>query len=80
MTERASLSLAIYFRDCIVDEHLRAANKFPKFASLHEGYAILKEEVDELWDEIKGEQRPEHLREEAMQVAAMALRFLVDLC
>ena len=46
--------------------------------SAHEGYAILKEEVDEMWDEIKAN-RLHPARAEAIQVAAMALRFLVDI-
>lgn len=43
-------------------------------ASLHEGYAILKEEVDELWDEIKANRTGKSVRGEALQVAAVALR------
>ena len=49
-----------------------ATAKFGAFCSSHEGYAILKEEVDELWDEIKAN-RPNRAREEAVQVAAMAI-------
>ena len=52
------------------------------FNSAHEGYAVIKEELDELWDEIKlkrSERNPVNLREEAVQVAAMAIRFLVDI-
>ena len=42
---------------------------------------MILEEVDELWDEIKLQtQRPEYLRKEAVHVAAMALRFLIDIC
>ena len=55
-----------------------ATTKFPAFNSSHEGYAVLKEEVDELWDEIKAN-RHNRTREEAIQVAAMAIRFLIDL-
>ncbi len=64
----------------IEDELHRAMQKFPDMYSYHDGYAILKEEVDELWDEIKGSQHPQLLKKEAIHVAAMALRFLVDLC
>lgn len=47
--------------------------------SPHEGFAVLKEEVDELWEEVRRRNRsPRALREEALQVAAMAVRFLVD--
>lgn len=55
----------------------RATAKFGPFNSSHEGYAILKEEVDELWDEVKGNNL-ENARAEATQVAAMAVRFLLD--
>ena len=67
----------------IATEFDNASNAFPPFTSPHEGYAILKEEVDELWDEVK--KKPSlrsnmALEKEAIQVAAMALRFLVDIC
>lgn len=57
-----------------------AARRYSPFKSPHEGYAVLLEEVDELWDEVrmKGHDR-DAMRKEAMQVAAMALRFMVDL-
>ena len=45
--------------------------------SPHEGYAVLKEEVDELWEAIK-DNDPTAARVEAIQVAAMAVRFLLD--
>ena len=56
-----------------------ARTKFPDFHSPHEGWAVLHEEMCELWDAVK---RHDHVRErmcaEAIQVAAMALRFVVD--
>jgi NTP pyrophosphatase (non-canonical NTP hydrolase) len=61
-----------------------AKENFPKFKSAHEGFAILKEEVDELWEAVRMKQsdpaRDDQLRKEAVQVAAMALRFLEDVC
>lgn len=44
--------------------------------SRHEFYAILKEEVDELWDTIKFDNSQASLEEEAIQVAAMVFRYL----
>lgn len=58
-------------------EYKRAANKFPPFHSAHEGYAILEEEVDELWDAIKTNDEDAAF-DEVIQVAAMAVRFLYD--
>jgi hypothetical protein len=63
----------------VADELAAARRKFPGFSSRHEGYAILLEEMDELWQEIK-HGTPERAREEAVQVAAMAIRFITDCC
>lgn len=63
-------------------EAIRAHKAWPRSASsAHEAYAILLEEVDELWDHVKTKQSKrdlEAMRKEAIQVAAMALRFAVD--
>lgn len=55
------------------------------FHNLHEGYAVLKEEVDELWDEIKVNPNKENfslfkIKNEAIQSAAMLTRFIIELC
>lgn len=53
------------------------------FHSAHEGFAVLQEEVEELWDEVRkrGSLRSrELLRAEAVQVAAMAVKFITDVC
>ena len=42
----------------------------------HEFYAILKEEVDELWDAIKADHPQGQVVMEAVQVAAMCFRYL----
>ncbi len=42
----------------------------------HEFYAILKEEVDELWDDIKSDEPQAKLEKEAIQIAAMVFRYL----
>jgi hypothetical protein len=71
------------------NEVVRAKETYKtNFTSSHEGYAVLLEEVDELWDEVKKNPRKmeggqeEHrrlMRKEAIQVAAMALRFISEL-
>lgn len=65
----------------MIDELARARFKHRDMASAHEGYAVILEELDELWDEIKA-QTPDRskMRKEALQVAAMALRFVEDVC
>lgn len=63
-------------------ELLEAMKRFPPMASPHEGWAVVFEELDELWDEVKVKQSQHNraaMRKEAMQVAAMAVRFMVDL-
>lgn len=58
---------------------LRSATaQFPPFNSAHEGYAILLEEVDELWDAIRANDIA-HAHREALQVAAMAIRLIRDI-
>lgn len=66
----------------VLTELTRARLQFPHFHSAHEGYAVILEELDELWQVIKEEHplQPQRLQREATQVAAMALRFLTDLC
>lgn len=69
----------------ILKEHERAVNMHPKFNSRHEGYAILLEELDELWEIVKinHTKHPEcrkDMRKEAIQVAAMSIRFIEDCC
>jgi len=50
--------------------------------SAHESYAVILEEVDEFWDEVKkrNENRSDQaMRKELVQIAAMAIRAIVDL-
>jgi len=69
--------------DAIIEEVkaeiARATKTFGKFNSMHEGYAVILEELDELWDAIKSNQDHSRIRQEAIQVAAMTFRFLHDL-
>lgn len=69
-------------QDVGVEVAIATAN-WPTFNSAHEGYAILKEEVDELWQHVKTNQKRRDLSEmkkEAVQVAAMAVRFAAEVC
>ena len=55
---------------------------FDKLQSVHQGYGLLLEELDELWDEIKKKndlRNTKAMREEAKQLAALAIRFMTDL-
>lgn len=64
-------------------ELCRARDAHPKFNTDHEGYAVILEELDELWDEIKKKKEKRNrtkLMKETMQIAAMCMRFASDLC
>lgn len=50
------------------------------FNSAHEGYAVILEELDELWDEVKLKRKnrdPDNMYRECVQIAAMALKFAI---
>jgi NTP pyrophosphatase (non-canonical NTP hydrolase) len=67
----------------VAAEVQRAKSLFPtNFHNQHEAYAVILEEIDELWDEIKKNQRNYDLeaqRKEAKQAAAMLVRLMVEL-
>jgi len=68
--------------DEVEGELYTAVGKFPPMRSAHEAYAIIHEETDELWDAVKGNKGDGSLeaqRKEAIQVAAMAIRFVLDI-
>ena len=73
------LDLALEF---VREEYLKALKKFGSFHNAHEGYAVLLEEVDELWENVKLNQshikRDLKIMQEAIQVAAMAIRIIVE--
>ena len=57
--------------ELIEREAERASQKFKPFNSAHEGYAVILEELDEMWEAIKSNDREAALQE-AVQVGAMA--------
>lgn len=76
-----SMARLAYWTEEVTKEVTRAMHQYPPMNSAHEGFAVLLEEMDELRAHVWKKQGLRDLagmREEAMQVAAMALRFLVD--
>lgn len=67
-----------------VHQELREATRnWPKFNSAHEGWGVLLEEVDELKRYVYMKQKNrdlEAMKKEAIQVAAMAARFAIEVC
>ena len=60
----------------VFEELVSANRKFmARFNSDHEGYAVIKEELEEVWEEIKKDNH-QLAREEMIQVAAMAVKFV----
>ena len=60
----------------VFNELVSANHKFmARFNSDHEGYAVIKEELEEVWEEIKKDNH-QLAREEMIQVAAMAVKFV----
>ena len=67
----------------VLNELIRATRINKPFNSSHEGYAVILEEVDELWAEVRkrrAERDKGRMREECIQIAAMAVRFINDIC
>ena len=68
----------------VSEEFEKATGRHKPLNSAHEGWAVLREEVDELWEEVKKggtkSRSVDRMTQEAVQVAAMALRFLHDIC
>jgi hypothetical protein len=65
------------------DECKRAMENWPPFNSAHEGWAVIQEEIKELTDWVFTNQKKRDLtamRREAIQVAAMAIRFAAEIC
>lgn len=61
------------------DEAAEATQRYGDFASMHEAYGVLAEEVAELFEGVRMHQstepeRGKRIRAEAIQVAAVALR------
>lgn len=67
----------------VLEEIRTAKENWPPFNSAHEGFAVLLEEVEELKTHVWTNQKRrdlEAMRREAMQVAAMAIRFMTEVC
>ena len=62
-------------------ELARARAKHGPMHSHHEAYAVLLEELDEVWDEVKRQTPdPQRIIAELVQVAAVCARWAEDVC
>jgi|GEM_PF-2212195 len=67
----------------IISEYLRATEIYPPMNTAHEGWALIMEEMEELKQEVfkkPSEISKEDMKREAVQIAAMAIRFITDVC
>lgn len=74
----------------VISELSRARTVHPTdYHSAHEGYAVILEELDRLWEIVKinpdkyyasKENWKADMKREAIHVAAMAIRFITDVC
>lgn len=63
----------------VCNELHRARSKHADFTKRHEAYAVILEELDEVKDVVWHDGQDKDLRGELLQVAAMAIRAIVDL-
>ena len=77
--DQARYGAQVNILDAITAEVVRASQHGASFASLHEAYAVILEEVDEVWEITRQKRclRDElELRKEFIQIAAMAVKAL----
>lgn len=70
------------FTEDMIEEWFRAEALYPSFHSMHEAYAVLLEEMDELWEEVRKrplDRDPLSIYQELVQIAAMSLRTVTSL-
>lgn len=67
--------------DDVAVELERATARFAPMASPHEGHSVIREEFEELWEHVRANTGTgPAAREEAIQLAAMAARYVIDVC
>lgn len=70
---------ATQFLALVADEYIAARRKHAAMHSPHEGYAVIAEELDELWDLVRADHaKGKMARDEAIQIAAMCLSYVLE--
>lgn len=70
------------FNEMVMNELAFARGKHPPINCLHEGYAVILEELEEFWEQVRlkrAERSKEKMLSELVQLAAMAQRTAEDL-
>ena len=77
----ANFEQVMRFMEAAAEEVIVAQAKHPPLNSLHEAYAVIREEFDEFWEQVKlqsGSRDPQAIIKELLQVAAMCCRTVID--
>lgn len=72
----------MYFEDFVRMELVGARRAYPRFASAHEAAAVIEEEYEEFWEEVRrkpGKRNLSRMLAELAQIGAMAQRAAEDL-
>lgn len=65
--------------DRVANEVEKAMMKHRPMYSAHEGHSVIREELDELWEEVRADTGTSvDASKEAAQIAAMGIRYLID--
>lgn len=70
------------FREMVKEEMASCYRKRYSFTSFHYGYAVLLEQVEEFWDEVKKKERKRdrhNMLKELVQIASICERMAEDL-
>lgn len=63
----------------VYEEYVSARKKFGPFDNAHEGYAVILEELDEIWDHIRCNSSYSEMEIEVVQLATMVFAFWIEL-
>lgn len=75
------MTAQVSFAASVRCELARARQKHGPMHSHHEAYAVLLEELDEVWQEVKSQQPdPRRILSELIQVGAICQRWAEDVC
>lgn len=67
--------------ELVKKEYERAAETHPQLHSPHEGLAVIEDQFEDLKKQVflpRYKRNPTEMQKEAIQVAAMAIRFIID--
>lgn len=79
ISEQDAIKRIDAYLSAVREEYLRAREIHPVTPNGHSGYAVLLEEVEEVWQEVKHPTQYENLFKECVQVSAMALAMALEL-